>query len=75
MFEFLFKNKTKEEALRIIDEKIADLQEKKEKTYSRIRGYAESKDDFKLQWEVGELRSLSDAILHLEIVRMSMNWI
>ena len=74
MFGLQFKGKTIDEALMIIDNKFKELSKEMDETYSKLEGYAKSKDIYEVRSCIRSLDSLENTIRALGYLRTDIEY-
>ena len=74
MFGLQFNGKTIKEALMIIDKQVKELNKEMDETYSKLEGYAKSKDIYEVRSCIRSLESLDDTIRALGYLRRDIEY-
>ena len=74
MFGLQLKGKTINEALTIIDNKVKDVNKAMDETYSKLEGYAKSKDIYEIRACIRSLDSLENTIQALDYLRRDIEY-
>ena len=72
MFGLQFKGKTVNETLKIIDDKVEELNKEMDETYSKLEAYAKAKDIYEVRSCMRRLDDLEGALRELGFLRTSI---
>ena len=74
MFGLQFKGKTVSEALKIIDDKVEELNKKMDETYSKLEAYAKAKDIYEVRSCMRKLDGLKNTLQELAFLRINIEY-